>query len=488
MSEIKIPKKIQSGVINILENMIVSLMMESKVPGASFVVVAGDEVIYAKAFGARNIEQNIPATVDTLYGIGSCTKSYTALAIMQLVQEGKLDVQDPVSKYLNFKLGKRSNPITIHHLLTHSSGIPNLGSADVLINRYLGEEKSWIPSSSWDDFYRHVNGATQWMTPEPGQRFAYSNNSYTLLGEIIEKVSTLKYEDYIKKYILDPLNMKNSIFKKEEFEKYTDVMTAYYPKVEKGNILEVIPASHPFDKFIYAPGGLISSVMDQVNYLKVYLNEGKFEGQQILESSLLNEMEKIHFKTELVQNTVGGFGKEGYGYGWVIIEDFFGEKFLAHPGGTATSTAFLGLVPNRKLGIACASNSATGANLMAMVPILLSSFLLGADPMKDLKFFQVEQKLSMLTGVYETYKGFLKVKVVKVGPFLYIEPEDGLLAFNQGISIPLIPENEDIEDFKFYTLSGAGGRMSIDFVVEEGGKIDFLMERNRFRKVGELPK
>ena len=97
MSEVKIPKKIPSGIINILENAIVSLMMESKVPGASFAVVAGDKIIYAKAFGARNLEKNIPATVDTLYGFGSCTKSYTALAIMQLVQEGKLDVNAALS-------------------------------------------------------------------------------------------------------------------------------------------------------------------------------------------------------------------------------------------------------------------------------------------------------------------------------------------------------------------------------------------------------
>jgi CubicO group peptidase (beta-lactamase class C family) len=486
MSEVKIPKKIPSGIINILENAIVSLMMESKVPGASFAVVAGDKVIYAKAFGARNLEKNIPTTVDTLYGFGSCTKSYTALAIMQLVQEGKLDVNDPVSKYLDFKLGKRSIPITIHHLLTHSAGIPNIGIADELISRGLGLEHTFIPFSSWNDFYLHVNGAAQWITPEPGQRFAYSNGSYTMLGEIIAKVSDMKYEDYIKKRILEPLNMNNSIFTQEEFEKFPDVMTPYYGRMKKGKIVEVFPTSHPFDKFVYAAGGLISSVMDQVNYLKVYLNEGKFEGQEILEKSLLDEMEKIHFKTELVQNTVGGFEKEGYGYGWVIIEDFFGEKFLAHPGGTQSSTAFLGILPSRKIGIACASNTGSGANLMAMVPILLSTFFVGKDPMNDLKFVQIEQKLAKLTGVYETYKGFLRVKVVKAGAFLYIEPEYGLLAYDQGI--PLIPDKEDVEDYKFYTLSGAGGRMSIEFIVNEKGNIDFLMERNRFRKVRELPK
>ena len=183
-----------------------------------------------------------------------------------------------------------------------------------------------------------------------------------------------------------------------------------------------------------------------------------------------------------------GFEKVGYGYGWVIIEDFFGEKLVGHTGGTSSSSGFLGFIPNRKFGIACACNSGNGGNLMAMVPILLSTFLLGKDPMKDLKFYEIEQKLSTLTGIYETYKGFLKVKVVKVGAFLYIEPEDGDFAYNQGLSIPLVPEKEDIENFKFYTLSGAGGRMSIDFIFDDKGKVDMLLERNRFRKVRELPK
>ncbi|MHA1488822.1 MAG: serine hydrolase [Promethearchaeota archaeon] len=487
MSEIKIPKEIPIGIINIIEDLISSLMAESKVPGASFVVVADDKIIYAKAFGARNLEQNIPATVNTLYGMGSCSKSYTALAIMQLVQNGKLNVNDPVSKYLNFKLGKKNNPITIHHLLTHTTGIPNLGMSEILGKRLLGMEETFIPFSSWDDFFSHVNGAAQWMTPEPGQRFMYSNDSYTLLGAIIEKLSGMKYEEYIKKYILEPLNMKNSFFTREEFEKYTDVMTPYFAKVDKGKIIELIPGSHPFDKFIYAPGGLISNVIDQANYLKAYINGGKFESHQILEKSLLDEMEKIHFKTELVQNNIGSFGKEGYGYGWVIIEDLFGERFLGHPGGTSTSSAFLGVIPNRKFGIACACNSGTGGSLMMMIPILISTFLLGKDPKNDLKFYETEQKLSMLTGIYETYKGFLRVKVVKIGGFLFIEPEEGINTFNQGINIPLIPEKENIEDFKFYTLTGVGGRKSIDFIVNDKGHVDFIIERYRFRKVKELP-
>jgi CubicO group peptidase (beta-lactamase class C family) len=122
MSQNKTLKKIPEGMVNLLENAIASLMMESKVPGLSIAVVINDQVIYSKGFGARNLELNLPATPNTIYGFGSCTKSYTALAIMQLVQDGKINLNDPINKYLDFKLGTKKNPIAIHHLLTHSSG------------------------------------------------------------------------------------------------------------------------------------------------------------------------------------------------------------------------------------------------------------------------------------------------------------------------------------------------------------------------------
>lgn len=98
-----------------LEQTIGRLMAQFKIPGASLAILTGDQVTYAKGFGARDLEQNLPATTDTLYGIGSCTKSFTALAIMQLVQKGKLDLEDPVEKYVPVKLKTKEQPITIHN-------------------------------------------------------------------------------------------------------------------------------------------------------------------------------------------------------------------------------------------------------------------------------------------------------------------------------------------------------------------------------------
>ncbi len=484
MSQNDTPKTIPVGILELLESSIASIMKESKIPGMSLAVLSGEDILYAKGFGARNLEMNIPATPNTLYGFGSCTKSYTALAVMQLYEQGKLDLYDPVKKYFNFKLGKKRNPITIHHLLTHSSGIPNLGTAEILLGRNAGYNEYHIPLSSWDDYLTFINDAKQEVAAEPGQRFAYSNESYTMLGVVIEKVSNMKYEDYVRENILNPLNMKRSCFLRDEFEKDSDIMTAYFPKFENGNIIQIEPASHPFDKYIFAPGGLLSSAIEQINYIKMNINQGTFEGTTILNKDLIQKMHTNYIETDIIRDAIGEFEKVGYGYGWIIIEDFFEHTTIFHVGGTNVSTSFIGFIPEKKLGIACACNSGGGNSLISAIPLLTMVFLLGKNPLKDIKFIEIEQKLSLLQGFYETYKGINKLSVIKRGAVVYLEPEEGPTPFNNGMSAPLIPES--LDEFKFYFLSGLGGRTNVEFDVESAGKIDLYIERNRFHKIKDL--
>ena len=108
-------------VIEMIENFIIEVMRHTKIPGLSLAIVKDGSLEYANGFGARQLDGNLPMTEDTLIGIGSISKSFTALAIMQLVQQGKIDLKAPVATYLEFNLGSKKNPITVHHLLSHSS-------------------------------------------------------------------------------------------------------------------------------------------------------------------------------------------------------------------------------------------------------------------------------------------------------------------------------------------------------------------------------
>ncbi|MFA9437954.1 MAG: serine hydrolase domain-containing protein, partial [Candidatus Bathyarchaeota archaeon] len=121
-----------------VEHIVPKYMRDFKVPGLSVAVVKEGETIYSEGFGARDPQRNLPATPDTLYGIGSITKSFVAIAIMQLVEEGKLSVDDPVGQYIPFKLGLPGKPIKIHHFLTHSSGLPSLATSSVALHRGIG--------------------------------------------------------------------------------------------------------------------------------------------------------------------------------------------------------------------------------------------------------------------------------------------------------------------------------------------------------------
>lgn len=455
------------------EGLIADSMMRDHVPGLSVAVVKDGKVVYARGFGARNLKASLQTTPDTLYGIGSCVKSFTALAVMQLQEQGKLNVNDPVRKYLpEFKIGKEGSPITIHHLMSHSSGIPDLGSADVLINRFLEGDEKWAPLTSYDDLMTFINGAKDEVAAEPGTRYFYLNEGYTLLGRIIEKASNMRYEDCIRERILKPLKMSRSDFPNENLEKDADVATSYLVQ-KKENAFVATPSVFPLDRMAYPAGGLISSVRELANYLITYMNEGVFEGTRILDSSLLKEMVKPHIDTGY--STF--FGKRYYGYGWGTNKDFFGQECIGHSGSVGVSSADLRFVPALNMGVAVASNNGIAESVPMIAPVVLA-LLMGKDPMKEIPIFEIERKMGMLTGGYESYKGITKISVVRKGGILFAELKEKL--YEQ--SLALIPESDRLDSLKFYILTG-GIKMPAEFVVDSSGKIDLYIERNRYHKV-----
>jgi CubicO group peptidase (beta-lactamase class C family) len=456
-----------------LESFVADAMLHDHVPGLSLVAVKDGKVVYARGFGARRLKDNAPATPDTLYGVGSCTKSFTALAIMQLVQQGKLNLKDPVKKYLpEFKVGKEENPITIHNLLTHSSGIPDLGGADVEILRLVGVDEKWVPFSSFEDLMLHVNGAKDEVAAEPGSRFFYLNEGYELLGMIIERVSQMRYEYYVRDNILRPLKMNRSTFLREEFEKDQDVMTPYFTEKKDGTLVAT-PTVHPISRLSYADGGLMSSVMELTNYLIANMNHGVFEGTKLLDPALLQEMHKPHVQT----NWPSLFGRTSYGYGWRTEDEFFGHVLVGHSGSTAVSSANLSFVPDLNIGIVYACNVG-GYGSMALIPPVILASLMGKDPFKEIPVFGIEKKMAMLVGEYAGYKGIIKVSVVRKDGVLFMEVKEKLAEQN----LPLIPESDKLETLKFY-MPMEGTRTPVEFVVDDSGKVDLYVERYRFHKV-----
>ena len=461
--------------IEMLEQKIVDLMGEFKIPGLSIGIVKDGKSFYAKGFGARNLEKNLPFSEDTLFGIGSISKSFTALAIMQLVEQGKINLQDPVNKHLNFKLGDDKNPIKICHLLSHSSGFPELDGNVVALLRQLGNFDAIIPMSSWDDFLLHINSALKERFDIPNKHFFYNNDMFTCAGLIIEKLTNMKFETYIKNNILEPLEMNRSTYLKEEFEKDNNVLTGYLPSDNKKPFKETI---HPFDKIVYAPGGLVSSAREMQNYIITLISGGIFNNSRIIQQSSLEKVWTPFIK--IPEETGGRVGDAWYGFGWVIEKDFFRHRLIHHGGDVGSSTAFLAIIPEKMMGVIIGANSNASVILGSIARAFLG-ILLGEDPNKAAPLLNIHKKLKSLTGIYKIYKNLETMEISFEDGILYTTIKDSIDLVP--MKLPLAPEN--LEELKFYVpVAYPNRKIKVQFFIDDKTeKMHLTFERFYFHKI-----
>ena len=301
--------------------------------GAALVAENG-KVIYKKGFGLANMEWNIPNEPDTKFRLGSITKQFTATLILQLVEQGKIKLDGKVSDYLPDYRKDTGDRMTIHHLLSHTSGIPNYtGQAGFF------ESVSRNPFKVDDFVKKYASGDLEF---EPGAKFNYSNSGYFLLGAIIEKVTGEPYEQVLKEKILDPVGMKNS-----GYDHYGTVLgkrAAGYVRTPRG--YENAPY---LDMTIpYAAGSLYSTVED------LFLWDQALYGEKVLSAA----SKELMFKPNL----------ENYGYGFGIRKASLGPNKIAvpvieHNGGiNGFSTTILRLVGDKRL-IVLLDNTSQGRYL-----------------------------------------------------------------------------------------------------------------------------
>lgn len=450
-----------------IERFVRKWLADEKLAGASLAVVRDDECVYAEGFGSRDLAENAPATADTLYGVGSVTKSFTALAVMQLHEAGELDVDDPVGDYVPADL---PDEIALHHLLSHSSGLPSLGVSEALIARRAGFAELGIPLGDFDDFHAHVEGGLAELAADPGERFFYCNTGYTLVGEAIEAVTDRSFTEYVESEVLDPLGMDRSTFDGEAYEADDDAATPYWmnggsESDDEGENEPPEPTDLPVREFSAAPGGLTSSVRELARYAACQRNRGEFDGERLASESAFDRMHEGHVETD----------SGPYGYGWRRRE-VAGETVVGHGGSIAVSTAYVGFTPDDEWGVAVLCNGAAQPGTKAVADGVFST-LLGGDP-EDIPAFSRRERLSELAGSYETYRGIRTAEVSETGGTLQLEFTD---AFSEGPS-PLTPKDDSLETPEFYQLTGDGERKAVEFDVREDGT-DLYYDRWRLHKV-----
>ena len=449
---------------NTLDNFVIEKISNGKIPSLSLAVLKDGKVIYSRGYGFRNISKALPADEKTLYGIGSITKSFTALSIMKLVEDGKISLEDPVKKYVdNLPNAFQDDELTIHHLLTHTSGIPALAYAEAYITGMLGLGDKWLPLSRPEDIVSFMDKADEWIASKPGERFFYLNEAYAVLGILISRVSGMQYTDFVRENILRPLNMNRSFFSENEVSSDGNWATPYIID-SNGKIKETM-----FPYGVTSDGGLVSNVLDLMNYIKMYIEYGKFNNTRLLSWKYIEYMEKPYIKLPYEI-----FGGESYGYGLMITPDFYGYKLIGHSGSLLVHTAYIGYIREKNIGVALLANS-SGYRL-SYIGYYILTYLLGKDPEK-LYFIRNDKVLEKLEGEYETYRGTMKAKIVKDDSILYLIIPNGISEQR----VPLIPVDLKKSDRLFFNAYMEWRKYDVEFIIE-GNKIDLLFERYDFRK------
>jgi len=303
---------------------ITSRMETSNIPGLALGVVYGDQIVYLKGYGVAD-PTGRAVTPQTPFILGSTSKSFTALAIMQLVEAGQIDLDAPVTAYLPwFRTVDKttSDQITIRNLLNQNSGLPT----DVGRQGFSDNDQS---DMALENSIRTLS--TVQLSQPVGQDYEYANENYNILGLIVQTVSGMSYEEYVHSAIFSPLQMSRSAASLSE-PAAINIATGY-----RYQLFEPVAFSAPYPRSMTPSGFLISSAEDMTHYLIAMLNGGIYDNNQILSA---HGIETLHTPDSI----------SSYGMGWVIQGEP-GSTKIWHNGDTSNFHSNMLLLPDQHIGI-----------------------------------------------------------------------------------------------------------------------------------------
>ena len=325
-------------------------MIKRKIPGLGIGIIKDGSILYNKGFGYADIENEKCITTDTVFRFGSISKTLTAIGIMQLVEQGKISLDDDINQYLPkgriYHKNKDATPITFKHLLIHTSGIGEILKKSDLLNipHYANKNPKKIHSHE-KIFSRNIK-----LKNSPGTKWSYANFGYMLLGYLIEIITGVEFSEYIIQNILDPLEMKNSDFAWSDRVK---PLQAKGYKAKKDGFVEsgtTMQAQMP-------EGSLYASINDMMKYMQCLLNGGKTNGAEILKKETLEDMMTTQFQLDERLKSIG------YCF-WLY--DIFGIKVVNHGGSITGYLAEMYLLPEENVGIIIAINQNSMRDMSAI--------------------------------------------------------------------------------------------------------------------------
>ena len=336
-------------------------VVEDMPPGLSVVIAQAGDIIYANGFGMADGPKGMAATPDTVYQWSSMAKIVTATAIMQLRDQGLIDLNAPVSDYLDYFPAQY--PITVRQLLTHSAGLFEI-EGFLIMNLALEGQPLPDPDLIARGYYEQFTAPIY----EPGSASTYSNMNYVTLGQIVAQVSGQPYMEYAREHILAPLGMETTDFLYSSEAMIEEAAAGALPAAEAAALIATVDEirgrgdgadfirevddnhawMNRYSVFSPAGGGLIGPATDVIRFMQMHLNGGELDGVRILSP------ESVALMQEMQLSTTGG--PLGYGLGWNIFEEG-DHPYVEHNGGGTGSKTKIRLYTKDGFAIVVMSNA-----------------------------------------------------------------------------------------------------------------------------------
>ncbi|MBL4905280.1 MAG: serine hydrolase [Flavobacteriaceae bacterium] len=330
--------------------------------GMAITVVKDDRIIFEKFLGMADVDKNIKVSENTLFYIASVTKSFTAMAALILKSKGKLDFDKSLAEFfpeINFSPELKADSITIEHLIVHTSGIEN---------DPIGNVKAFTGSYDKDKLLRLLTQFTKVNTNAPFEKFEYTNLGYNILGMIMEREVGTDWKSLVEQEVLQPLKMNRTSTRmstviNQEWE-------IAKPHTQNNNENKLVRLSlEKKDNTMHAAGGILSTSQDMARWMIVELNDGKIDGEQIIDSELIK---KSQFQTALQERDMYNLKRFAYGYGWNIGTTALGDTLIHHFGGFNGMHPQFSLVRNTGVGVIVLANE---GSISHQLNTLLSAYV-----------------------------------------------------------------------------------------------------------------
>jgi CubicO group peptidase (beta-lactamase class C family) len=434
-----------------LETRLMRYVRDNDIPGLSVAVVYDQDLLWAKGFGYADLEKKIPADSKTIYRMASVTKPFTATMLMQLRDQGKLQLDDPLQKHLpEFKIKCRYKDcpsITLRQISSHTSGLPR----EAPLNHFVTFDFPTI-----EEILSSLTNTE--MTFPPLTEWKYSNMGFALLGYTCSLIAGEPYREYVTEHILEPLGMELSGYILTEAMR-RHMAVGYLPN-RKGDAPKI--AKH-FDCRGMSPAGqLHSNVEDMSRFISLQFHQGLAGGNQILRGSTIREMHKLQWVLEKNWNW-------GYGIGWVVSR-YKDYTLVGHSGDMLGFSTNIKFIPAKKVGIALLINTNSSVSLSKITYEALDIILPVVDRAAACLQPKVEAKPQEIwrkyVGIYYSEEGDAAIKMVKDQLMLAYPadvPEQAL--------IPLAPEGK-------HTFRMKGGQIAngelLRFIIDERGNVSSM--------------